>query len=252
MQRSSKSRIEALEALEGSGERHLTMDLFMPTADYVAYFEADDTPAAARAALECAYGFDQLRPNDRVRLHVNAWGWNAPIAGWERTIFVYNGPDGARAIITEWTQAMLRRFPCDWPEPGGITYSEAITSEIEDYRREKRRAVERQAWVRPSDEQIATLRAALASGRLYLDLRVDHSPVWYDFTPPAPYPEGVWQTPAYLAGKAVSRALHEWQAIHGWWKPTPEMPTTADAVLTWLETFDYESVEETIDRARTS
>src|SRR5689334_6420862 len=103
--KSFSARMAALEAAEAAtpSERYIEINAYMPVDVYLAYFEADDTPLDQLHAIDHAYGFDLVRPSDRVKLHVVAWAAPSPMRGWEQTIYLYNGPDGGGSAITEWT-----------------------------------------------------------------------------------------------------------------------------------------------------
>lgn len=98
----------------------------------------------------------------------------------------------------------------------------------------RKRAERRRTW-RPeiTTAQLDELAAALAAGRLVLNLRTDHSPTWYDFCPPPPYPAGCWETPWYRAGEAATRVLTTYACtfFDNW---VSDLPTDADGVLQWL------------------
>ena len=86
--------------------------------------------------------------------------------------------------------------------------------------------------------EIAELAAAIEAGRLVLDVRADHTPIWYDFRPPAPYLAGCWETPWHQAGKAATRLLTSYQnTFLVEYNPADvraEMPADAPAVVQWL------------------
>ena len=86
--------------------------------------------------------------------------------------------------------------------------------------------------------EIAELAAAIEAGRLVLDVRADHTPIWYDFRPPAPYPVGCWEAPWYQVGKAAKRLLTSYQnTLLLEYDPADvraEMPADAPAVVQWL------------------
>ena len=99
---------------------------------------------------------------------------------------------------------------------------------------ERTKIERREAW-RPAITlgQLVELGAALADGRLVLNVRADHSPTWYDFCPPPPYPTDCWQTPWYLAGRAASKVLASYATtFFDDWRG--DLPTEAADVLQWL------------------
>ena len=123
--------------------------------------------------------------------------------------------------------------------------AEAAAAPAEDFmKRFWRKAAEhaeqaRRDW-RPSMTlaEITELAAAIEAGRLVLDVRADHTPIWYDFRPSAPYPVGCWETPWYHAAKAAKRLLTSYQnTLLLEYDPADvraEMPADAPAVVQWL------------------
>lgn len=98
-----------------------------------------------------------------------------------------------------------------------------------------RTRIERRAAWRPAITlaELDELAAALADGRLVLNLRDDHTPTWYDFSPPPPYPADAWETPWYLAGQVANRDLASYATtFFDDWRS--DLPTDAAGVLQWL------------------